>query len=419
METEAASDVLSPRLREVRERVEAGDRDALTEFWGQVDSVGTPLVEPIEDDPNCALVTFLWRATEPVEWVEVAASFGVNNGGSRLLYLPDTDILYHTYRLEYDLRGLYKLTVKHAGCAYPETVLDPHNPKVYTMTFADETGWSDSIAELPGAPLQPWIEWNPDVTAGVVSEHRIDSAILGNSRRLWLYLPPGYDPLGDPYPLVVLLDGESYVSAGRAPETLDNLIAAGQLLPAVCVMVSNVKEDPGARMREFGCSGDFNAFLSTELIGWIRAHAHVTSDPRYVVIGGSSMGGLASAYAGLRLPKLFGNVLSQSGSFWWRPRGDREHEWLARQFVAALPVPVRYYLEVGRLETHQTPGIGPTQVIANRHLRNVLQARGYSLTYGENNGGHNFLSWRGTLADGLIALLGHPGADMNLADDGE
>jgi hypothetical protein len=40
------------------------------------------------------------------------------------------------------------------------------------------------------------------------------------------------------------------------------------------------------------------------------------------------------------------------------------------------------------------------------HLRDVLQAKGYDVYYMEFNGGHNYICWQGTLADGLPALMG-------------
>ncbi|HET6853900.1 MAG TPA: hypothetical protein VFH46_16475, partial [Pyrinomonadaceae bacterium] len=47
----------------------------------------------------------------------------------------------------------------------------------------------------------------------------------------------------------------------------------------------------------------------------------------------------------------------------------------------------------------------PTNLIANRHLRDVLQAKGYSVELQEINGGHDFFNWQASLADGLISLL--------------
>ncbi len=101
-------------------------------------------------------------------------------------------------------------------------------------------------------------------------------------------------------------------------------------------------------------------------------------------------------------------MLSQSGSFWWKPGHDEEFERLARQYVSSPTLPLRFYLEVGLLESG--PGLpagsqSPGQILANRHLRDVLQAKGYPVHYSEFNGGHEWICWRGSLADGLLALL--------------
>jgi hypothetical protein len=56
--------------------------------------------------------------------------------------------------------------------------------------------------------------------------------------------------------------------------------------------------------------------------------------------------------------------------------------------------------------------------VGQRKGRTVLRARGYAVRYAEFCGGHHFLCWRGTLADGLLALL-NPGVGRRLRRAGD
>ena len=95
-----------------------------------------------------------------------------------------------------------------------------------------------------------------------------------------------------------------------------------------------------------------------------------------------------------------GNVLSQSGSYQWPGANDGEPEWLTRQYRAVPRLTTRFYLEVGRFEVGAPPG-GISLLDSNRRFRDVLLSKGYALTYREIEGGHEYLSWRGTLAEAL------------------
>src|SRR5262249_54574787 len=148
---------------------------------------------------------------------------------------------------------------------------------------------------------------------------------------------------------------------------LDNLLAKGYIPPLVAIVLDNPSQQ--TRNVELPCNPLFADFLAKEVVPWMRQKYHVTSDPSQTVVAGSSYGGLAATYAGLRHPEVFGNVLSQSGSFWWKPDGDPEHEWLTKQYVASPKLPLRFYLEVGLLESGPTPDSGPSQVVVNRHMR--------------------------------------------------
>jgi enterochelin esterase-like enzyme len=410
----------SPRVAALQQAIEAGDQSALDAFWQKIAAQEAPLVEPIADDDRRVLLTFLWRAAEPVDHVLVFGGPALGDMVSnRMLHLAGTDLWHLTYRVRNDLRTTYRLSPNDSLVPFEEVKdwkdwamrvatwrPDPLNPR--TFVFAkdeDEPNAFEqvvSVIELPDAPPQPWSDSRPGVPAGRVELHRMCSDILGNERRVWVYTPPGYTAGGEPYGLLLLFDGWACIHLLPVPTVLDNLLAESRIPPLVAVMPDS--PDREARNRELPCHPPFADFLVRELLPWARARYHVTDDPARTIVGGASYGGLAAAFAGLRHPEVFGNVLSQSGSFWWKPDGDEEHEWLTRQFVDSPALPLRFYLDVGLLEN--TYDDGPSQRCANRHLRDVLRAKGYPVHYVEYNGGHDYVCWRGTLADGLLALVG-------------
>jgi enterochelin esterase-like enzyme len=152
--------------------------------------------------------------------------------------------------------------------------------------------------------------------------------------------------------------------------------------------------------------------LVNELLPWAHDLFNFTRDPSRTLVAGSSFGGLAAACAGLWQPETFGNVLAQFGCFHWIPpqagdssEGRPEPNWVARQFISSPRKPLRWYLDAGSAE-FDAIGDGNSILSSTRALRDVLRAKGYEVHYQEFAGGHDYLCWRGTLADGLIALLG-------------
>jgi hypothetical protein len=64
MPTEAIDVLVSPRISALQREVEAGNTAALDTFWDDIARTSTPLIEPIPDRDDVALVTILWRADE-------------------------------------------------------------------------------------------------------------------------------------------------------------------------------------------------------------------------------------------------------------------------------------------------------------------------------------------------------------------
>jgi enterochelin esterase-like enzyme len=123
---------------------------------------------------------------------------------------------------------------------------------------------------------------------------------------------------------------------------------------------------------------------------------------------GRATEGLFATFVALHNSGLFGNVLAQSADLFYSPdfkatlnAYTRDGGWLSRQFVTAHLLPLQFYLEMGLLEAGLT-----NPVAEHRRLRDVLEPKGYSVTYSEFSGGHDPLSWHNSFSDGLIALLG-------------
>ena len=159
---------------------------------------------------------------------------------------------------------------------------------------------------------------------------------------------------------------------------------------------------PSPRATELPPNPEFARFLAEELLSW-AARQGLSATAKRTVIAGSSYGGLASAYAALRYPQQFGNVLSLYGSFWWAPPAQ-EPQWLTRLARDGERLPVRFFMRAGLFEPGKAGQVGILE--SNRQLRDVLMAKGYAVDYGEFAGGHDYAQWGRELANGLEVLLG-------------
>ena len=409
--------LLSPRLAALRDRIKSGDREALDNFWKEIRERGAPIIEGVPGNDREVLVTMLWRAKEETKNVFVFRLGDVSKPMARLL---DTDLWYKTFRLQKGARFIYQFATnlpdpkewrgitRFAGALRN----DPLNP----LQFAERANEFNpyevstfSALELPSAEPQVWTVVQPKVPTGRVQRDKFISKLLGNERPIWIYTPHGYSADKKPYGLLVLSDGGLYVNTAHVATTLDNLIAAGLIPPLVAVMVDNPD-----RWRELSCNSAYADFLAQEIVPWARANYHATDRPEQTIIGGTSLGGLQAAFVGLKHAEVFGNVLSQSGAFGWKPDGEKEWEWLNRQFAASPRLPLRFSFEAGLLEgtwwwrslPQRDPSPEPPLLMVNRNLRDTLLSKGYSVHYTEFNGNHGLLNWRGTLASHLIALVG-------------
>jgi hypothetical protein len=204
----AAQSPESPRIAALQNAVQQRSPNAVEAFWDEVRVAGAPLIERINERRGYSLVTFLWRGSE-AQHVFVAGQLGQLTGTRRadnvLSRLGDTTVWFRSYWLPSDARTVYQIVV-NAPLTGPEGVgsgegfrSDPLNPKKWPRPaiVTDEAQNQDlSVLELPNAPPQPWLVRRPQVPAGQLQERTWNSRLLGNTRPIWVYTPPGYAPTG-------------------------------------------------------------------------------------------------------------------------------------------------------------------------------------------------------------------------------
>ena len=388
-------------------------------FWRLLEEQGTPIITEIPGDENHAEVTFVWHGDANTQNVVLFGTLWMDPEKNQLQRVPNTNIWYKTEILERDLRGVYFLS-PNASFKKPYELdrsesfnlmkswqSDPLNPKKYTLSSLRLTF---SELELPNAAPQPWVTPQADISAGKIVMHQFSSSCLDNHRTLWIYLPPEYS-YALIYSLLILFDGEAYTQIVPTPTILDNMIAAKVIPPLVAVFIDNPSSEK--RSIELPCNSHFAQFLAEELLPWLHDRYSITNDPNETIIAGSSYGGLAAAFAAFSYPNIFGKVLCQSAAFWWKPENWAEFEWLTKQYAESPKANLQFYLDVGKHETIDWWG-HPSVLQSNRNFRDTLLEKGYKMTYCEFNGGHEYIWWRGTLADGIRALI--PDSDITESD---
>lgn len=423
--TITATAIRSPLIASVADEVAAGRAGAEDAFWARVTLDGAPLMEEVEDDPRSTLLTFVWRDDGNTDNVLVLFFSAPTDGDFsefRMERLAGTGIWYRTYLVPSELRTTYLLSVNDdmtPFSSYAEVLErlptyrpDPLNTAAYTL-MGNPNEFTVSVLELPGAPRQPWNIPRRGVPRGEVTMETLDSDRTGSRHHVMVYRPSGYSDAGEPHPLLVLFDGWSYYNFAAVTTVLDNLVYTGRIPPYVIVMHTN--EDQEVRARELPCDDAFQDFLVSELLPWVEDRYNVTDDPSRTVVAGSCFGGLAAVYAAFRAPHRFGNVISQSGSFWWPGAGvpgvpDR---WLIQKFRDSATLPIRFSLEIGALEQAI---IEYDPMASHREMRDVLLEKGYEVDYSEYMGGHDMVCWRGTLVDRLLSFHPRDAAAVNRGD---
>jgi predicted alpha/beta superfamily hydrolase len=243
----------------------------------------------------------------------------------------------------------------------------------------------------PRAPIEPR-------EATDLRGHLIESELLGGQRQLVVFVPEGYDEDSERrYPVLYMQDGQnlfdpttSYVAGKdwQLDVTAQRLIRDGKIQPLIIVGVYHAGEkriDEYTPTKDAKRNGGKAAIYLQALTEVIKPHI----DNEYRThpcawntgLGGSSLGGLFTMYAGLECPEVFGKLAVMSPSAWW------DHREIVREVKNLdLKSRQRIWLDIG---TKEAAGA----VADARALRDALIEDGWTegsdLSYTEAVGAHH------------------------------
>lgn len=322
--------------------------------------------------------------------------------GLHMTPLRNTGISYCTLQFRGPVRVEYKFIVDG------EWMTDPFCPNI----IDNGVGEQNSFFVVGDFRDPPELEVNPAIAHGRVEEFDLESKVLNNRRRVYVYLPPSYaTEATSRFPTLYVHDGGEYLTRALLATVLDNLIHSGEVAPLIAVMV-----DPVDRGLEYWANEDYGRFTEQELLPYIDRRYRTLARREARGVMGASLGGLISTYLALSRPHLFSKVGGQSSALFLL-EGDRasglvtelrkrfaslQNHWGEPRSLAALvdklQAPITFYFDVGKYE--------PQFIPAHHRLVPLLEAKGCSCFFQELTGGHNWTSWRAHLKDMLTFLWG-------------
>ena len=244
---------------------------------------------------------------------------------------------------------------------------------------------------MPGHSPTELARLRKNIPRGKVTHHAVDTWMLADDgeRDVYLYHPP----VKEPVPLLVVYDGIDYLERGKLNTIVDNLIYEKRIRPIAIAFLQNGDDHRGV---EYACSDATIMWLDNIILPLARKKLNLLDIAKhsgsYAVLG-ASFGGLMSLYTGLRMPDVFGKVISQSGVF-----ESEGRDYVAVDLLRSKQSrEIKIWMDIGQFDW---------LLEDNRRLQPLLRENGYNVTYREFSGGHNYTCWRDEVGIALENLFG-------------
>lgn len=261
---------------------------------------------------------------------------------------------------------------------------------------------------------------------GDLHVHSLKSTIFGNERKVRVLLPAGYGDAANKdrrYPVLYLLDGQNVFDAclsdvshheWGADEAARKLIAENKIPPLIIVGVDHAGKD---RAREYLPYKDFVGnpdmdepagkqfpdFMTKEVMPLVDGQYRTLTGWNNTGIGGSSYGGVATLYALLTKPGVFGYGLIESPVL-WVGMGQ-----LVRDTDPLTAMPRKVFVAFGGKEASD-PTVSAKMIGLVRQVESNFHAAGYDESNFrvviEPEAQHTEAAWEKRLPSALTFLFG-------------
>jgi predicted alpha/beta superfamily hydrolase len=237
--------------------------------------------------------------------------------GRYQITLTDLGNLPDPLEYKYHLGGWEYVELDHRGDYVKNRVVSHHEAHI-----------NDYVPQWMNAHLRFDDRLLPDIR--IISES-FEIPQLIRTRRIAALLPHDYESSDKRYPVLYLQDGQNlfddYAPFGSWGVDKKLAVLAKEGFGDVIIIAIDHAEKE--RIAEFtpsyrthlgrGQGKKYVRFLADTLKPYIDRHFRTLPDREHTGIGGSSMGGLISIYAGLMYPEVFSRLMIFSPSLWVAP----------------------------------------------------------------------------------------------------
>ena len=391
------------KIKQLEAQLNAGNKEALELFWKDIKIKSNPIVEDIDNDEKYKIVTIVFREKKKLNNVVLIPPVGMRKLEQCIMEkLPQSDLWYISYKVRNDVCFTYEFSCNDPlnndwNRRWKNVVTDEFNSN--KLKHVDKENKRERLipyVKMEKAKERKFINKQENINYGTINEHKIFSSILNEEKKYWVYTPYGYKK-DKSYGVIVLNDGERYIESLNGINVMDNIIYEKKIPESIVVFI-----DTSVNRTEYlQCSNEYADFIGSELISEVKKNYNISSDKKKNVIGGFSLGGLFASYMALKYSSIFGNVLSQSGSYWYKRKEyhNKDLLWISSLFKDCHNKELKFYINVGLIEPKAS------MKDTNIKFSEDLISMGYDVIFEYFGSGHDHIYWGETLGDGLIKLL--------------